>query len=52
MSRKYYLKRVERKTGRVDVVDSYEDYGDAIENMEDLKAKNQEKYGYYITTFC
>lgn len=48
MSRKYYLKQVERKTGKVSVVASYEDYGDAIEDMEALRTKNQEEYSYYI----
>ena len=48
MNRKFYLKQVERKTGKVSVVDSYEDYSEAIENMEALRTKNQEEYGYYI----
>lgn len=52
MSCKYYLKQVERKTGKVSVVGSYEDYSEAIEDMEALrtkKKKNREDYGYYIT---
>lgn len=51
MNLKYYLKQVELKTGIVSVIDSYEDYGDAVEDMAIL-SNNDGNYGYYISAYC
>ena len=50
MNNRFHVKQVGLKSGKVTIVASHEDYGDAVEHMVALSTNN-EKYGYYIVNF-
>ena len=51
MNNRFYLKQVEVKSGEVTVIASYEDYGEAVEDMVTL-SDNDGNYGYYVSAYC